>query len=84
MHLSADVRILEAKNLFASQASLTDCTDAKLPGSCHAGLRTSIYNGSVSDGFCTRNAAFSVQNPEKQQFVPLNCPKSLQECRFLW
>ena len=29
-------------------------------------------------------AAFSVQKPEKQQFVPLNCPKSLQECRFLW
>ena len=40
--------------------------------------------GSVSDGFCIRNAAFSVQKPEKQQFVPLNCPKSLQECRFLW
>ena len=84
VHLSADVRILEAKDLFVSQASLTDCTDAKLPGSCHAGLRTSIYSGSVSDGFCTRNAAFSVQNPEKQQFVPLNCLKSLQECRFLW
>ena len=50
----------------------------------YAGLRISIYDGSVSDGFCTRNAAFSVQNPEKQQFVLLNCPKSLQECRFLW
>ena len=50
----------------------------------YAGLRISIYDGSVSDGFCTRNAAFSVQNPEKQKFVLLNCPKSLQECRFLW
>lgn len=50
----------------------------------YAGLRISIYDGSVSDGFCTRNATFSVQNPEKQQFVLLNCPKSLQECRFLW
>ena len=76
--------ILEAGDWFVGRASLTDRTDAKLPGSCHAGLRIFIYGGSVSDGFCTRNAAFSVQNPEKQQFVPLNCPKSLQECRFLW
>ena len=30
VHLSADVRILEAGDLFVSQASLTDCTDAKL------------------------------------------------------
>ena len=84
VHLSADVRILKAGDRFVSQAGLTDCTDAKLPGTCHAGLQISIYGGSVSDGFCTRNAAFSVQKPEKQQFVPLNCPKSLQECRFLW
>ena len=31
VHLSADVRILEAGDRFVSQASLTDCTDANLP-----------------------------------------------------
>ena len=31
VHLSADVRILEAGDRFVSQAGLTDCTDAKLP-----------------------------------------------------